>query len=278
MRKALSLMLVLALVAACGRSARAAAPTPTLAPVNILTTTATPAAGTPTGAVATALRATPGAPVPVTVIAGDGTPLAAVFYPPVIVTPVAGQKAPGVLLLSMVAGSHADWDAFARQLQAQGMAALALDYRGSGGSPGPADWNKSVDDTRAAWEALLARPEVDPQRAAIIGASIGANLALIVGANNSNVATVVALSPGTDFQGLQPTGLLSNFGQRPVYLIASADDPYSYTSAQQMAPLLPAGEAFYYQTAGHGTAMFGDPDLATRLLGWLSVHIGTAKG
>jgi pimeloyl-ACP methyl ester carboxylesterase len=267
----------LALAAACGRSAKAA-PTPTLAPVNIIAATATPAAGTPTGAVATAIRPTPGAQVSVTVTAGDGAQLAAAFYPPVVVTPVAGQKAPGVLLLSMYGGSHADWDAFARQLQAQGMAALALDYRGSGGSPGPADWNKSVDDTRAAWEALLARPEVDPQRAAIIGASIGANLALIVGANNSNVATVVALSPGTDFQGLQPTGLLSNFGQRPVYLIASADDPYSYTSAQQMAPLLPAGEAFYYQTAGHGTAMFGDPDLATRLLGWLSVHIGSAKG
>ena len=135
-----------------------------------------------------------------------------------------------------------------------------------------------MDDTRAAWEALLARTEVDPQRAAIVGASIGANLALIVGANNSNVAAVAALSPGTDFQGLKPAGLLSNFGHRPVYLIASVDDPYSYTSAQQMSPLLAGGESFYYQTAGHGTAMFSNPDLATRLLGWLSVHIGNAKG
>ena len=88
-----------------------------------------------------------------------------------------------------------------------------------------------MDDTRAAWQALLARPEVDPQRTAIVGASIGANLALLVGANNNQVAAVAALSPGDDFQGIRPTGVLSNFGNRPVYLIASQDDPYSYGSA-----------------------------------------------
>ena len=287
MRKTVSLWLVAVLLAACGRPSPSATPgrpgTPALAPAQLTTVTpaataASQAAVTPTGPVATVVRSTSDVPVAVTITAGDGAKLSGEFYPPVAVTRVAGQKAPGVLLLHGVGGSHADWDAFARQLQSQGMAALALDFRGSGASPGPADWNKSVDDTRAAWQALLAWPGVDPQRTAIVGASIGANLALIVGANNNQAAAVAALSPGDDFQGLQPTGLLGNFGSRPVYLIASQDDAYSYASAQHMAPHLPAGETLYYTNTGHGTAMFANPDLATRLLSWLGVKIGDAKG
>jgi dienelactone hydrolase len=291
MRNLLSLWLVVMLLTACGRTAAKASPTPgspgtaTHAPVHITTLPATANATANAAATAAAgstvvpaARPTAGAPVVVTITASDGKKLSADYYPPVVITRVAGQKAPGVLFLHMVGGSRADWAALARQLQAEGIASLALDFRGQGASAGPEDWNKSVDDTRAAWETLLSMPEVDSQRTAIVGASIGANLALIVGANNAKVATVVALSPGDDFQGVRPTGLLSNFGNRPVYLIASQDDSYSYSSVGHMAPHLAAGETFFYTNAGHGTAMFSNPDLATRVLAWLGVHIGDAKG
>ena len=48
--------------------------------------------------------------------------------------------------------------------------------------------------------------------------------------------------------------------------------------AQHLAPQLVAGETFYYSNAGHGTAMFSNPDLSTRLLGWLGVKLGEGKG
>ncbi len=282
MRKILSLWLVTMLLTACGPVAAKAGPTATLVPVHatIVTATAVPATATtaPAASAVPGARPTPAAPVTVTITASDGSKLSADYYPPVIVTQVAGKKAPGVLLLHMLPGSRADWAAVARQLQAQGMAALALDFRGHGASAGPEDWGKSIDDTRAAWETLLSMPEVDPQRTAIVGASVGANLALLIGANNAKVEAVVALSPGDDFLGIRPTGVLSNFGNRPVYLIASQDDAYSYASAQHMAPHLAGGETFFYTNAGHGTAMFSNPDLATRLLGWLGVKIGDAKG
>jgi dienelactone hydrolase len=131
---------------------------------------------------------------------------------------------------------------------------------------------------RAAWDVLVARPEVDPALCAIVGASIGANLALIVGANNPEVVTVVALSPGVDYQNLKPSGLLGNFGQRPIFLIASQDDKYSYDSVKQMAPLAPQAATHYFATAGHGTAMFADPHLNTLLFDWLEGKIGAAKG
>jgi hypothetical protein len=71
---------------------------------------------------------------------------------------------------------------------------------------------------------------------------------------------------------------LPNFGDRPVFLVASRDDPQSYQAAQGMLPALSAGESYYYLDAGHGTAMLAETDLSTRLLSWLSVKIGEAKG
>jgi pimeloyl-ACP methyl ester carboxylesterase len=222
--------------------------------------------------------ATPSAPLALTLPAPDGLPLAAAFYPPVLSGSPAGAKAPGVLLLPMYGRSKSDWAPWASQLQMRGIAALALDLRGQGQSSGPEDWTKAPADVSAAWQALVARPEVDPQHSAIVGASIGANLALIVGANTPGVATVIALSPGIDFRGVQPVGYLGNFGQRGVLLIASQDDAYSYDSVRQMAPLIPKGETNYFTTAGHGMAMFSAPTLGPMLLTWLEDHLGILKG
>lgn len=262
--------------------ARTASPTQTVPPLQVTRATFTPPAATVTPAppspAATTSAPTPLPPVTLNITAPDGVPLAASFYPPVVISQVAGQKAPGVLLLHMFGGSRTDWAAFARDLQERGTAALALDLRGQGQSPGPEDWTKAPADVRAAWDVLIARPEVDGQRSAIIGASIGANLALIVGANNPGVVTVIALSAGADYKGLQPSGVMSNFGARPVLLVASQDDSYSYTSSQQLAALALAGETYFFTHAGHGTAMFSDPALEPLLLDWLQKYIGLMKG
>jgi pimeloyl-ACP methyl ester carboxylesterase len=278
MRAWLSSLLLAAMLAGCGRRAPAS-PTPaaTLPAVQIAASTQTPSP-TATGPVPTAARPTPAAPIAAAITAPDQVQLAAAYYPPVVLEPVAGEQAPGVLLVHMLAGSRADWDDFAGDLQSAGFGVLALDLRGHGGSAGPEDWEKSIGDVAAAWQALRARSEVDPDRTALVGASIGANLALIVGANNAGVAAVAALSPGADYHGLKPQGLLPNYGNRPVYLLASQDDAGAYASAQAMVGDLPAGEAFYYKTAGHGTAMLSNPDVGTRLLSWLAVKIGEPKG
>lgn len=269
------LLLALILSTACGRPA---APTPSLPAPQVTAVTVTPpppAPATPARS-ATARPATPlpapAEPIKLMITAPDGAVLAASFYPPLT------ASAPGVLLLHMLGRTRADWDAFARELQRQGMAALALDLRGHGDSAGPSDWAKAPGDVRAAWDVLVARPEIDKRDAAIVGASIGANLALIVGANNADVVTVVALSPGLDYHGLKPAALLSNFGQRPVLLVASQDDAYSYDSVQQMASLAPGAEAHYFARAGHGTQMFGDPSLEPLLIEWLRKNLGILKG
>ena len=275
------LFLCLLFLTACTQTP---APTRTLPPIQVTVVTLTaPAAMTtpmlpnPSG---TMSPATPLSPTTLTITAPDGAPLAASFYPPVPIAQGAGHasRAPGVLLLPMYGASRTDWVAFALHLQERGTAALALDLRGFGESPGPENWSQALLDVRAAWETLIARPEVDAQHSAIIGASVGANLALMIGANNPNVVTVVALSPGLNYLQLQPALVMSTFGARPVLLIASQDDAYSYTSAQQLALLAPLAETYFFKQAGHGMVMFNDPVLEPLLLDWLQKYVGLMKG
>jgi pimeloyl-ACP methyl ester carboxylesterase len=228
-------------------------------------------------------RPTPPPPQNLTLtLPGDNAQLAATFYPPAF---GGAKSAPGVLLLHMLGGCacRKDWDTFAQELQLWGVASLAIDFRGQGESPGPADWvNKAPGDVRAAWDYLVGRPEVDEKNSAILGASIGANLALIVGANTEAVVTVIALSPGSDYYGLEPAPLLKNFelkGQRPVLLIASQEDTYSFQSVRaELKPLSPVITAEYLTNAGHGTEMFRDPALESLILSWLQEKLGIQKG
>ena len=54
------------------------------------------------------------------------------------------------------------------------------------------------------WRWLAARPEVDEGALAVIGASIGGNLALLGCVEWEDCRAAFALSPGRDYRGLQP--------------------------------------------------------------------------
>lgn len=275
MRRAL--LIILLVTSACGTTPAA---TPSLPPPQISTAARS---ATPLSAATAAARpsplpaATPAEPVTVS-IPVDGATLAAAYYAPALSAQTGAGSAPGVVLLHMLGRTRADWDAFARELQKYGIAALAVDLRGHGASSGPQDWARAPGDVRAAWDWLAARPEVDRAATALVGASIGANLALIAGANNSDVATVVALSPGLDYRGVQPAPVLANFGSRPVFFLASQDDSYAYDSVRQMAGQTAGGDTHYFTSAGHGTDMFRDPALQGLLLDWLTKQLGVVKG
>ncbi len=274
------LLLSLLLFTAC--SQLVATPTPTPLPIATpVPPTATLPAATATLPAPTATRAvppvaptvlpTPSEPTDFTFTAPDGAQLAVTYYPPIV------RPAPAVLLLHMLGRSKTDWDSFARNLQKQGYAVMAMDLRGHGASAGPVDWTKADDDTLAAWGTLTARPEVDVNRTAIVGASIGSNLALIAGAAEPRIKAVVALSPGEDYHGLKPGDTIANFGERPILLAASADDSYSFDTIQQLAPKALAAEKKEFTNAGHGTAMFVEPTLEPSLIEWLNKKVRDLK-
>jgi pimeloyl-ACP methyl ester carboxylesterase len=276
-RKSACLLLLALFLAACGRptAGPTPAPLPSSTPVPSL-----PPPSVTTGPTATRVvppveptgLPTPSEPTPIALSAPDGASLAGTYYTPIV------RPAPAVLLLHMLGGSKADWDTFARVLQKQGYAVLAFDLRGFGASARPEDWSKAPADVRGVWQTLISRPDVDVNRNAILGASIGANLSLMVSGTEPRVTAAVALSPGLDFHGLNPSSAMSGFAQRPVYLVASQDDAYSYNSAGSLARLSISAETLYFDTAGHGTAMLGrEPALEQTLVDWLNRYVRDLK-
>ena len=89
---------------------------------------------------------------------------------------------PGVLLLHMNGGNRGDWQTFAGQLADSGYSSLAIDMRGHGQTGSRSDWALAEEDLLQVWRAMAEREDVDQENSAIVGASIGANMALVTAA------------------------------------------------------------------------------------------------
>jgi uncharacterized protein len=97
----------------------------------------------------------------------DGIRLGAWYFP------IAGT-APAVLVCNGNGGDRSMRAALAVALNRMGLSVLLFDYRGYGGNPGGPSEEGLAADARAAQAWLAAQPEVDPQRIAYFGESLGA--------------------------------------------------------------------------------------------------------
>lgn len=203
--------------------------------------------------------------------ASDGLSLVGSYYPPVDVLP----PWPGVLLLHILGSERSSWDEYAWILAGEGFAVFALDMRGHGETGGAVNWDLAESDINQVWNHLSAKPDIDPDRLAIIGASIGANLALRAGAINTDVRTVVLLSPGLDYRGVKTEEAMGAYDNRPVLIVASQEDTYSADSSQVLEEIA-VGEAslVMYQNAGHGTNMLtAEPELRELIIDWMQTNL-----
>ncbi len=179
---------------------------------------------------------------------------------------------PAVILLHMLRRSRTDWDSVAKWLQKNGYTVIAIDLRGHGLSTGnfekftPEDFNKMTLDVAAA-KGVLENTGADLKRISIIGASIGANVAYKYAATDTDVKTVVLLSPGLEYRGVKLTEKLS----KPFLIVASKEDEYSAQTAQELSKNTYA-KLILYENAGHGTNMFVKNELAPSILQWLKEH------
>jgi dienelactone hydrolase len=108
-------------------------------------------------------------------------------------------------------------------------------------------------------------------RVGLVGASVGANLAIVYAASDASVRSVAALSAGLDFRGLRTEAALAKPGNRAVLLVASDEDTYAANSARKLSLQEGGGarELRLLSGAGHGTVMLGrQPDLAAALVDW----------
>ena len=171
------------------------------------------------------------------------------------------DPAPAVLLLHMLNGRAQDWQPLPEELARAGIHALAIDLRGHGESGGRQDWPLARGDVARWWRWLAARPEVDEGALAVIGASIGGNLALLGCVAWEDCRAAFALSPGRDYRGLQPAPALGEEEAPPVTLLAARGDEYSAASILQFA-VNASGEVRLWLLPGraHGTRMFATAD------------------
>jgi dienelactone hydrolase len=185
---------------------------------------------------------------------------------------------PGVLLLHVNGGKRGDWKQFAMQLADNGFSALAIDMRGHGQTGGRSDWELAAEDLQRVWATLVERDDVDQNNTAIVGASIGANMALTTAVSISDIKTVVLLSPGLDYFGVTTNDRIVEYNPRPALIVASEEDSEAAQSSRALYDLASEGsQLIMYDGAGHGTTMLQrQPELAGEILSWLNQQLGSA--
>ena len=197
----------------------------------------------------------------------DGVAIAGEFYE------ASSRPAPAVLLVHMLSRSRGDWGGLPDRIRDAGVTALAIDLRGHGQSSGSAqDLQVMIQDVRAAALWLASRPNVRGDQIAIVGASLGASLALLAAVDLPQVRALGLLSPSLDYRGLRTdAALVKRLGARSIWLVASDQDPLALRTMRDMAAE-PSGprEQHVSNTLAHGTVLLDkDGDVARMLVDWL---------
>lgn len=201
--------------------------------------------------------------------------LAADFHP--------AADAPVILLLHMLNSSRAAWDPLIPDLRAAGYALLNIDMRGHGDSGGTRDWEAAIADVTEGWVGWLdANDHLGDEGLALIGGSIGANVALISCARAETCRGAIALSPGLDYRGVKPeSALVDGLASRAALLVAAQNDRSSSTAIRQMF-LKAKGDvsARLYRGRAHGTRLFDSEydSVSALILAWLAELFTTYEG
>lgn len=201
----------------------------------------------------------------------DKVKLAATYYETV------SEK--GALLLHMLGNTRQSWREFALFLQDKGYQVLAIDLRGHGQSLEKnnqrvsyinfheQDFLDMLKDIQAAKKVLQKEGVAE---LALIGASIGANLAILAAAHDHEIKKVIALSPGLNYKGVKPQDDIKKIAV-PILIVAAEDDAYSAMSSRTLEAVIHGPkELKIFPRADHGTRMFNQiPELKKIMLDFL---------
>lgn len=216
----------------------------------------------------------------------DTVALSGLYYYP---GKLEGAPKCAVICLHMMPAAKESWIPLAELLSVQGFGVLAIDLRGHGKSTGGPDGYKSFTDaehgaSREDVEAAIAYVKDQGfNEITIVGASIGANLALVALAEHEEIKTAVLLSPGLNYYGIETLSIvermdLEHISNKRILFATSEDDERksgnNAAMTQQLYLTLPdtmQKKIIVYHVAGHGTDMFGKekPDLLQEIVDWI---------
>lgn len=182
------------------------------------------------------------------------------------------------ILLHMMPATKESWEGIAQKLLDRGYASLAIDMRGHGESTmgGTLDYKQFNEEQQQAkrldLEAALewARAQgFDGTHTILIGASIGANLAIRALAEHPNLPLAIALSPGLNYRGVTTDNAITQIrpNQKIVLVASDDDDRPSWDSVHELHRLNPSTVLIERHGLGHGTTMtVQDPSLVQEMM------------
>ena len=213
----------------------------------------------------------------------DGVLLVGSYYKPRIGT---SNSTPSVILLHMLGMDRSTWDKFAQELSQNGYAVLSVDLRGHGESIKqanhtisyqsfmPKNFKNMTLDVKAAKKYLIEGRKANPNQISIIGASIGANLALNYAASDHSIKSVILLSPGLNYRGISTLDAIMKY-KNPIYIVTAEDDSESAKDSKILCEKITCAEnlKIFEKTNVHGTDMLSDKIIGSKLqsiiLSWL---------
>jgi predicted esterase len=169
------------------------------------------------------------------------------------------QRLPGIVLLGE---APERWGEFPAQLRDAGYTVLVMN----------ADAPTTGDDVSAILQSLSDALAVNPGLMAVIGASQGADLALVGCAVEALCDTAILLSP-TSADTL--INLMTDYNPRPLMVAASSEDALAYNTALALQTAARGDFSLAaYDNAGHGIELLTNaPDLISAIIDWLNVTL-----
>src|SRR5262245_46995564 len=166
----------------------------------------------------------------VTIPADDGFPLKATLYS-------SGKAGPGLLLLHQCNADRQIYDNLGTMLSAAGYNALALDFRGFGGSKNAqykdlaSSREKMPGDVDAALKFLTSQQIVNKPQHGVVASSCGVNQAIQSARRHPEIRTLVLLSGGTDADG---EAFIQSSAKMPIFGAASEEDTSAAASIKKI--------------------------------------------
>ncbi len=208
----------------------------------------------------------------VTFPAQDGITIEADWYP---VKVEEGKRTPVAILVHMYPADRKSWKPLVEDLRSAGIAVLAYDIRGKGGSKGPEElklpeayekrdsalFSNAWMDAAGAASWLGAQRNIATDRMAVVGASIGCSVAMNFGSSVGSPKAIVCLSPGTDYMGVpskEHIQVCATYGI-PMLLMSPEKEYKAVEELVEASGKKATGRKFDGGEEFHGTKMFEAP-------------------
>ena len=183
---------------------------------------------------------------------------------------------PAVIFIHQGGSTRKEWESVAKKVFREGWVTLAYDIRGHGESSGQwsntwyDDPTNAPNDLKAAIVYLKAIGKVDAKRIAVVGASVGGNLACVASALYG-IQSAVAISHKTS--AVYNLAGKTDLDFRSIYHLSSESDQGGQR-ARWATELFEETEGprklELTSGSGHGVSIFRrDPSITDRIVGWL---------